>query len=149
MPQSLLTGQLKEKPTYRVWCLYSSLVHGCYGTCVGVDSGVDIRWCYILFNSSIGSHTPCFSLDFIGVLFVQHMQYMYKFIVYMKRISIWAVCDLLSVVALVQEGRILYTIWGHLENPMPSLKWHGNENFNSDFFMNGANSNDWKMDGLL
>ncbi len=27
MPQSLLTGQLKEKPTYRVWCLYSSLVH--------------------------------------------------------------------------------------------------------------------------
>ncbi len=28
MPQSLLTGQLKEKPTYRVWCLYSSLVHG-------------------------------------------------------------------------------------------------------------------------
>ncbi len=28
MPQSLLTGQLKEKPTYRVWCLYSSFVHG-------------------------------------------------------------------------------------------------------------------------
>jgi hypothetical protein len=28
MPQSLLTGQLKEKPTYRVWCLYSSSVHG-------------------------------------------------------------------------------------------------------------------------
>jgi hypothetical protein len=27
MPQSLLTGQLKEKPTYRVWCLYSSFVH--------------------------------------------------------------------------------------------------------------------------
>jgi hypothetical protein len=27
MPQSLLTGQLKEKPTFRVWCLYSSLVH--------------------------------------------------------------------------------------------------------------------------
>ncbi len=23
MPQSLLTGQLKEKPTYRVWCLYT------------------------------------------------------------------------------------------------------------------------------
>jgi hypothetical protein len=23
----LLTGQLKEKPTYRVWCLYSSFVH--------------------------------------------------------------------------------------------------------------------------
>jgi hypothetical protein len=28
MPQSLLTGQLKEKPTYRGWCLYSSFVHG-------------------------------------------------------------------------------------------------------------------------
>ncbi len=28
MPQSLLKGQLKEKPTYRVWCLYSSFVHG-------------------------------------------------------------------------------------------------------------------------
>ncbi len=28
MPQSLLAGQLKEKPTYRVWCLYSSFVHG-------------------------------------------------------------------------------------------------------------------------
>jgi hypothetical protein len=27
MPQSLLTGQLKEKPTYRVRCLYSSFVH--------------------------------------------------------------------------------------------------------------------------
>ncbi len=27
MLQSLLTGQLKEKPTYRVWCLYSSFVH--------------------------------------------------------------------------------------------------------------------------
>ncbi len=27
MPQSLLTGQLQEKPTYRVWCLYSSFVH--------------------------------------------------------------------------------------------------------------------------
>jgi hypothetical protein len=27
MPQSLLTGQLKEKPTYRVWCLYNSFVH--------------------------------------------------------------------------------------------------------------------------
>jgi hypothetical protein len=27
MPQSLLTGQLKEKPTYRVWRLYSSFVH--------------------------------------------------------------------------------------------------------------------------
>jgi hypothetical protein len=27
MPQILLTGQLKEKPTYRVWCLYSSFVH--------------------------------------------------------------------------------------------------------------------------
>ncbi len=28
MPQSLLTGQQKEKPTYRVWCLNSSFVHG-------------------------------------------------------------------------------------------------------------------------
>jgi hypothetical protein len=28
MLQSLLTSQLKEKPTYRVWCLYSSFVHG-------------------------------------------------------------------------------------------------------------------------
>ncbi len=28
MLQSLLTGQMKEKPTYRVWCLYSSFVHG-------------------------------------------------------------------------------------------------------------------------
>jgi hypothetical protein len=28
MPQSLFTGQLKEKPTYRVWCLYISFVHG-------------------------------------------------------------------------------------------------------------------------
>jgi hypothetical protein len=28
MPQILLTGQLKEKPTYRVLCLYSSFVHG-------------------------------------------------------------------------------------------------------------------------
>ena len=27
MPQSLLTGQLKEKPTLRGWCLYSSFVH--------------------------------------------------------------------------------------------------------------------------
>ncbi len=27
MPQSLLRGQLKEKSTYRVWCLYSSFVH--------------------------------------------------------------------------------------------------------------------------
>ena len=27
MPQSLLKGQLKEKPTYRVWCLYSLFVH--------------------------------------------------------------------------------------------------------------------------
>jgi hypothetical protein len=27
MPQSLLTGQLKEKPTYRVWCLCSSFIH--------------------------------------------------------------------------------------------------------------------------
>ncbi len=27
MPQSLFTGQLKEKPTYRFWCLYSSFVH--------------------------------------------------------------------------------------------------------------------------
>ncbi len=26
MPQSLLTGQLKEKLTFRVWCLYSSFV---------------------------------------------------------------------------------------------------------------------------
>jgi hypothetical protein len=31
MPQSLLTGQLKEKLTYNVWCLYSSLVHGIRG----------------------------------------------------------------------------------------------------------------------
>jgi hypothetical protein len=31
MPQILLTGQLKEKPTYRVWCLYSSSVHGVAG----------------------------------------------------------------------------------------------------------------------
>jgi hypothetical protein len=30
MPQSLLKGQLKEKPTYRVWCLYSSFVHEIY-----------------------------------------------------------------------------------------------------------------------
>jgi hypothetical protein len=30
MLQSLLTGQLKEKPTNRVWCLYSSCVHGQY-----------------------------------------------------------------------------------------------------------------------
>jgi hypothetical protein len=29
MPQILLTGQLIEKPTYRVLCLYSSFVHGC------------------------------------------------------------------------------------------------------------------------
>jgi hypothetical protein len=28
MPQNLLTGQLKEMPTYRVWCFYSSFVHG-------------------------------------------------------------------------------------------------------------------------
>jgi hypothetical protein len=28
MPQNLLISQLKEKPTYRVWCLYSSYVHG-------------------------------------------------------------------------------------------------------------------------
>jgi hypothetical protein len=28
MLQTLLTGQLKEKPTYRVWCLYSLFVHG-------------------------------------------------------------------------------------------------------------------------
>ncbi len=27
MPQNLLIGQLKEKPTYRVRCLYSSFVH--------------------------------------------------------------------------------------------------------------------------
>jgi hypothetical protein len=27
MPQSLLKVQLKEKPTNRVWCLYSSLVN--------------------------------------------------------------------------------------------------------------------------
>ncbi len=27
MPQILLTGQLKLKPTYRVWCLYSLFVH--------------------------------------------------------------------------------------------------------------------------
>jgi hypothetical protein len=27
MPQSLLTGQLLKKPTYRVRCLYSSFVH--------------------------------------------------------------------------------------------------------------------------
>jgi hypothetical protein len=27
MPQSLLTGQLKEEPTDRVRCLYSSFVH--------------------------------------------------------------------------------------------------------------------------
>ncbi len=27
MPQSLLTGQLQEKLTYRVRCLYSSFVH--------------------------------------------------------------------------------------------------------------------------
>jgi hypothetical protein len=27
MPQSPLTGQFKEKPTYRVCCLYSSFVH--------------------------------------------------------------------------------------------------------------------------
>jgi hypothetical protein len=34
MPRSLLTGQLKEKPTYRVWCLYSSFVHvGSNHTC--------------------------------------------------------------------------------------------------------------------
>ncbi len=34
-----------------------------HGKCVGVDSGVDIRWGYIL-NSGIGSNqTPCFSLD--------------------------------------------------------------------------------------
>jgi hypothetical protein len=33
------------------------------------------------------------------------------------------------VVALVQEGRVLYTIWGHLETTMVSLKWHGNEIF--------------------
>jgi hypothetical protein len=31
MPQSLLTGQLKEKPIYRVWCLYSSFVNGTEG----------------------------------------------------------------------------------------------------------------------
>ena len=34
MPQILLTGQLKEKPTYRVWCLYSSFVHDVH---VGVE----------------------------------------------------------------------------------------------------------------
>jgi hypothetical protein len=28
MPQILLTGQLKEKPTYRLWYLYRSFVHG-------------------------------------------------------------------------------------------------------------------------
>ncbi len=28
MPQILLTGQLIEKPTYRVLCLYSSFIHG-------------------------------------------------------------------------------------------------------------------------
>jgi hypothetical protein len=28
MPQILLTGQLKEKPTSRVLCLYSLFVHG-------------------------------------------------------------------------------------------------------------------------
>ncbi len=28
MPQSLLAGPLKEKPTHRVRCLYSSFVHG-------------------------------------------------------------------------------------------------------------------------
>jgi hypothetical protein len=32
-PQSLLTGQLKEKPTYRVRCLYSSFVHGSRSVC--------------------------------------------------------------------------------------------------------------------
>jgi hypothetical protein len=34
MPQNLLTRQLKEKLTYRVWCLYSSFVHDVH---VGVE----------------------------------------------------------------------------------------------------------------
>ncbi len=28
MPQGQLTGQFLKKPTFRVWCLYSSFVHG-------------------------------------------------------------------------------------------------------------------------
>jgi hypothetical protein len=46
MPQILLTGQLKEKPTYRVWCLYSSFVHEIqerlqnrWAFCEGIKSG--------------------------------------------------------------------------------------------------------------
>jgi hypothetical protein len=31
MPQSLLTGQLKEKLTYRVWCHNTSFVHATNG----------------------------------------------------------------------------------------------------------------------
>jgi hypothetical protein len=31
MPQSPLTVNFKEKPTFRVWCLYSSFVHAVQG----------------------------------------------------------------------------------------------------------------------
>ncbi len=43
MPQSLLTGQLKEKPTYRVRSLYSSFVHVGVPAVAGILAVFNIR----------------------------------------------------------------------------------------------------------
>jgi hypothetical protein len=52
MPQSLLTGQLKKKPTYRVWCLYSSIVSA---LCTVQVSGT--RYLFIYSTKSLVN--PC------------------------------------------------------------------------------------------
>ncbi len=55
MPQTQLTGQLKEKPTLRVRCLYSSFVHGTlHRLNMEVDLqtlfGLHVTWCAQLYS---------------------------------------------------------------------------------------------------
>jgi hypothetical protein len=49
MPQSLLTGQLKEKPTYRVLCLYSSFVHDHDPHALLSHKKIEFSFCLLIF----------------------------------------------------------------------------------------------------
>ncbi len=60
MPQSLL-GQLKEKRTYRVWCLYSSFFHALKGLSHEMDfNNVDENWQMLAF------YVPQLVFEFFG-----------------------------------------------------------------------------------
>ncbi len=61
MPQSLLTGQLKEKPTYRVWFLYSSFVHGVK---LGSDCVIPHKKCFKSFADALPQSLQPFYVGF-------------------------------------------------------------------------------------